>query len=70
MNLKDIPKTAFSIPNGHYEYTRMPFGLKNAPPTFQRMMNKGLNGLIGNICFIYIDNIIVYRKLLKNIIET
>ena len=65
MNPKDVPKTAFSTPNGHYEYTRMPFGLKNAPPTFQRMMNKGLKGLIGNNCFVYIDDIIVYGKTIE-----
>lgn len=65
MNSKDIPKTAFSTPDGHYEYTRMPFGLKNAPPTFQRMMNKGLKGLIGNSCFVYIDDIIVYGKTIE-----
>lgn len=65
MNSKDIQKTAFSTPDGHYEYTRMPFGLKNAPPTFQRMMNKGLKGLIGNNCFVYIDDIIVYGKTIE-----
>jgi len=43
----------------------MPFGLKNAPPTFQRMMNKGLKGLIGNNCFVYIDDIIVYGKTIE-----
>jgi len=44
----------------------MPFGLKNAPPTFQRMMNKGLKGLIGNNCFVYIDDIIVYGKTIED----
>ncbi|XP_020294887.1 uncharacterized protein LOC109860298 [Pseudomyrmex gracilis] len=65
MNPKDISKTAFSISNGHYEYMRMPFGLKNASPTFQRMMNKGLKGLVGNNCFVYIDDIIVYEKTIE-----
>lgn len=65
MKSKDIPKTAFSTPDGHYEYTRMPFGLRNAPPTFQRMMNRGLKGLIGNNCFVYIDDIIIYGKTIE-----
>jgi len=50
-------------PDGHYEYNRMPFGLKNAPPTFQRMINKGLKGLIGNNCFVHIDD---YGKTIEN----
>jgi len=66
MKTSDIQKTAFSTPDGHYEYNRMPFGLKNAPPTFQRMMNKGLKGLIGNNCFVYIDDIIVYGKTIED----
>ncbi|XP_020298131.1 uncharacterized protein LOC109862475 [Pseudomyrmex gracilis] len=65
MNPKNILKTAFSTTNGHYEYTRMPFGLKNAPPTFQRIMNKKLKNLVGNSCFVYIDNIIVYGKTIE-----
>ena len=43
----------------------MPFGFKNAPRTFQCMMNNGSKGLIGNGCFVYIDDIVVYGKTIK-----
>ena len=39
--------TAFSTPEGHFEYLRMPLGLNNAPVIFQRMMDNALRGLIG-----------------------
>ncbi|KAL6418728.1 hypothetical protein ACFW04_011837 [Cataglyphis niger] len=65
MASKDAPKTAFSTPYGHYQFKRMPFGLKNAPATFQRLMDNVLSGLQGNELFIYMDDIVIYAKSLK-----
>lgn len=66
MDPKDQMKTAFSVPLGHYEFTRMPFGLKNAPATFQRLMNNVLSGLQGIKCFVYLDDIVVYGNSLQD----
>jgi hypothetical protein len=46
------PKTTFSTKQCHWEYRRLPFGLKTAPATFQRTMNSVLSGLTGTHCFI------------------
>ena len=46
MGSKDSYKTAFSTPHGHYEFDRIPFGLKTALATFQRLMDITLTGLI------------------------
>ena len=62
MSPEDASKTAFSVPSGHYEYTRMPFGLRNAPSTFQRLMNNVLAGLQGIHCFVYLDDIVIYSQ--------
>ena len=49
MDLNSKKYTAFSTHQGHFHYNRMPFGLKNAPATFQRMMDTALRGLINKL---------------------
>lgn len=51
--------TAFSTPEGLYEYTRVPFGLKNSPSYFQQTMSRVLGGLSG-CCQVFIDDIVVF----------
>jgi hypothetical protein len=59
---EDGAKTAFSSKEGHWEYKRLPFGLKTAPATFQRIMNVVLSGLTGSGYFVFLDDIVVYSK--------
>lgn len=59
---RDIEKTAFSINNAKYEFKRLPFGLKNAPSIFQRALDDVLRDHIGKICFVYIDDIIIFSQ--------
>jgi hypothetical protein len=62
---EDKRKTAFSTPTGHFEYLRMPFGLKAAPATFQRMMNSVLRDSIGDRCFVYMDDVLILGETLQ-----
>jgi hypothetical protein len=55
MNPADIEKTAIITPFGLFEYTRMPFGLKNAGSTFQRHMDRVLNGVAADA---YLDDVL------------
>ena len=54
--------TAFSTPEGHFKFTRTPLGLKNAPATFQRMMDNALRGLVEKHCFVNLDDIVIFAK--------
>ena len=44
----------------HFEYLVMPFGLANAPATFQACINRALAGLVNVTCIVYLNNILIY----------
>ena len=54
--------TAFATPWTLYEWIRIPFGLRNAPPAFQRYMNSILGDMKGFICDPYLDDVLCYAK--------
>ncbi len=60
MNPKTQAMTAFISHKGLFEFKVMPYGLKNAPATFQRLMDIVLAGLKWQCCLIYIDDVIIY----------
>ena len=59
---QDRLKTAFSTREGLFEFKVMPFGLCNAPATFQRLMDMVLAGIKWSRCLVYLDDIIVMGK--------
>ena len=59
---QDKEKSAFTTHCGLFRFNRMPFGLCNAPSTFQRLMQTVLVGLEGKMCFVYIDDILVCSR--------
>ncbi|KAJ9522563.1 hypothetical protein QJQ45_008332 [Haematococcus lacustris] len=59
---EDIHKTAFRTRYGHFEFTVLPFGLCNAPATFQRLMNDILHDLLDDCVLVYLVDILIFSR--------
>ncbi len=63
---KDRHKTAFTCHAGTFQCVRMPFGLTNAPATFQRGLDMVLSKYKWKTCLVYLDDVIIYSKTVKD----
>ena len=69
MREQNIPKTAFCIQNGHYEFLKMPFGLCNSVSTFQRAMTELLEPLLNKGVVLFVDAIVIYSDTIPGLMQ-
>jgi hypothetical protein len=61
----DVPKTTFKTRFGHYEFTVLPFGLTNAPRVFMSLMNGVFREYLDKFIQVFIDDILIYSRTMK-----
>ena len=66
----DIKKSVFTTQFGLFENIRMPFGISNAPATFQRLMTKIFRNDILIILFVYLDDIVIYSENFEDLLQS